>query len=87
MAASEEGKRAIDLAAAAREVALKNANAAKEPCRVAEAKLETLQNERTAEARQHGVREEKLKAREDAVAGCDMDWSNPHGRWPRSAIT
>ena len=44
MAASEEGKPATDLAAAAREVALKDAEAAKERCRMAEAELEILHN-------------------------------------------
>nr|XP_020168557.2 MAP7 domain-containing protein 1-like [Aegilops tauschii subsp. strangulata] len=73
MAASEEGKRATDLAAAAREVALKDDEAAKERCRVAEAELETLCNECTAEVRQHGAREEKLKAREDAVVSRDAE--------------
>ena len=73
MAASEEGKRAADLATAAHEVALKDVEAAKEHCRVAEAELKTMCNERATEARQHEAREEKLKAREDAVAGRDTE--------------
>ena len=39
MAASEKGKQAADLGAAAREVALKDVEAAKERCRAAEAEL------------------------------------------------
>nr|XP_020165579.1 uncharacterized protein LOC109751084 [Aegilops tauschii subsp. strangulata] len=73
VAASEEGKQAADLAVAAREVALKDAEAAKEHCRVVEAELETLRNERAVEARQREAWEGKLKAREDAVAGCDTE--------------
>nr|XP_020147349.1 protein pxr1-like [Aegilops tauschii subsp. strangulata] len=46
---------------------------AEERCRVAEAELETLPNERAVKARQHEAREEKLKAREDAVAGRDTE--------------
>nr|XP_040249526.1 dynactin subunit 1-like [Aegilops tauschii subsp. strangulata] len=56
----------LELAVAASEVALKDAEAAKERCQVAEAELETLRNERAAEARQREAWEEKLKAREDA---------------------
>nr|XP_020193247.2 translation initiation factor IF-2-like [Aegilops tauschii subsp. strangulata] len=73
VAASEEGKQAADLAAAAREAALKDAEAAKERRRVAEAELETLLNERATEARQREAWEEKLKAREDAVASRDTE--------------
>ena len=73
VAASEEGKRAADLAVAAHDVALKDAEAAKERCRVAEAELETLRKEGAAKVRQREAREEKLKAREDAVAGRDTE--------------
>ena len=54
-------------------MALKDAKAAKERCQVAEAELETLRNERAIEARQREVWEEKLKAREDTVAGRDTE--------------
>ena len=40
---------------------------------MAEAELETLRNECAAEARQREAREEKLEAREDAVAGRDTE--------------
>ena len=71
VAASKEGKQATGLAAAARNVALKDVEAAKERCQVAAAELEALRNERAIEARQREVWEEKLKAREDVVAGHD----------------
>nr|XP_020156656.1 microtubule cross-linking factor 1-like [Aegilops tauschii subsp. strangulata] len=73
VAASEEGKQAADLATVAREDASKDTEAAKERCRVAQAELETLRNERATKVRQHEVREEKLKAREDAVTGRDTE--------------
>ena len=73
LAASEEGKQVVGLAAATRDMALKDDEAAKERCRMAEAELETLRNERAAEARQREAWEEKLKAREDAVAGRDTE--------------
>nr|XP_020161581.1 uncharacterized abhydrolase domain-containing protein DDB_G0269086-like [Aegilops tauschii subsp. strangulata] len=67
VAASEEGKQAAGLAAVALDAALRDAEATKERCRVAEVELETLRNERAAEARQREAQEEKLKAREDAA--------------------
>ena len=73
MVASEEGKRAVDLAAATREVALRDAEDAKERCQVAGAELESLCNERDVEAHQHGAQEDKLKTREDAVADRDTE--------------
>ena len=54
-------------------MALKDAEAAKECCWVAEAELETLRNEHAAEARHHEAREEELKAREDAVTDRDSE--------------
>ena len=51
IAASEEGERAVGLAAAARDVALKDAVAAQERCRLAEAELENMRNKHTVEAR------------------------------------
>ena len=73
LAASKEGKQVACLATAARDVSLKDAEAAKERYRVAEAELETLCNKRAAEARQREVREEELKAREDAITGHDTE--------------
>ena len=73
IAASEEGERAAGLAAAAHDVALKDVEVAKERCRVAEAELETLCNERTTEAPEGEMWDEKMRAREDAVAGHDTE--------------
>nr|XP_020170213.1 chromosome partition protein Smc-like [Aegilops tauschii subsp. strangulata] len=64
VAASEEDKRTADQAAAAREVALKDAEAAKERCRAAEVELENLRKEWAAVARQFEVREEKKLEKE-----------------------
>ena len=72
MAALEEGKHAAGLAAAARNVALKAAEATEERCRVAEAVLKALRDQLVAEARLCETRE-KLKAREDAVADRDNE--------------
>ena len=83
--ASEEGKRAADLAASAPEVALKDAEAAKERCRLAEAELETTRNERTVEACQLVAWEDKMKAREDAVTGRDTELEQSARCRPRSA--
>ena len=63
IAASKEGERAAGLAAVARDVALKDAEVARERCWLAEAKLETVRNERTVEACQREAWEEKMKAR------------------------
>ena len=73
MAASEEGKQAVDQAPTAREVALKDVEASKEHCQLMEAKLETMRNERAADARDRKAEEEKMKAREGAVAGHDTE--------------
>ena len=71
--ASEEDKQATDQAAAARKVALKDAEAAKERCWSVEAELESMRNERAAEARDRKAEEEKMKAREDAINGRDIE--------------
>ena len=73
MAASKEDKRAADQAATAREVALKDAEAAKERYWVAEVELENLRKERATAACQLEAREEKLKAQEEAVTGRDAE--------------
>nr|XP_020186038.1 translation initiation factor IF-2-like [Aegilops tauschii subsp. strangulata] len=72
-AASEKDKQAVAQAAAAREVALKDAGAAQDRCRSLEAELETMRNEHADEARGHKAEEEKMKAREDAVRGRDAE--------------
>ena len=73
MAASGEDKRATDQATAARKMALKDAEAVKERCRSMEAEVETMRNERAAEARSRKADEVKMKAREDAVTGRDAE--------------
>nr|XP_020165338.1 translation initiation factor IF-2-like [Aegilops tauschii subsp. strangulata] len=60
-------------AVAARDTALKDAESAKERRWVVEAELEKPRNERAAETRQREAWEEKMKAREDAVAGRDTE--------------
>ena len=70
VAASEERKQAAGLAAAARDVAVKDAE---ERRRVAEAEMKTLYDRQAAEARQREAREEKLKAREAAVTDHDTE--------------
>nr|XP_020166449.1 translation initiation factor IF-2-like [Aegilops tauschii subsp. strangulata] len=71
-AACEKDKQAAAQAAAAREVALK-AGAAQDCCRSLEAELETMHNERAAEARDRKAEEEKMKAWEYAVNGRDAE--------------
>nr|XP_040256309.1 uncharacterized protein LOC109775784 [Aegilops tauschii subsp. strangulata] len=70
---SEEDKEAAAQAAATREVALKDAEAAQDHCRSMEAELETMCRERAYEARGRKTEEEKMKAREDAVRGRDAE--------------
>nr|XP_020172992.1 translation initiation factor IF-2-like [Aegilops tauschii subsp. strangulata] len=71
VAASEESGQAASLATAARDMAMKDAEAAEERCRVAEAELKTLRDRQAAEARRREAREEELKALEAAVADRD----------------
>nr|XP_020154924.1 MAP7 domain-containing protein 1-like [Aegilops tauschii subsp. strangulata] len=73
VSASKEGERAAGLAAAARDAAQKEADAAKKRCRQLEAELEIMRAERAAEARARKAEEEKMKAREDAVDGRDAE--------------
>nr|XP_040254156.1 uncharacterized protein LOC120972727 [Aegilops tauschii subsp. strangulata] len=72
-ATSEKDKQAVVQAAAAREVALKEGEAARDCCQVLEAELKTLRNERAKEARGRQAEEEKMKAREDAARGRDTE--------------
>nr|XP_020170122.1 uncharacterized protein LOC109755638 [Aegilops tauschii subsp. strangulata] len=69
----EKDKQAVTQAMAAREVVLKDAGAAQDRCRSLEAELETMCNERAAEARGRKAEEEKMKAREDAVRDRDAE--------------
>ena len=52
----------LSQAAAAREVALKDAGAAQDRCRWLEAELETMRRERAKESRSRKAEEEKMKA-------------------------
>ena len=74
VAATSEGeKRAAAQAAVAREAALKDAEAAQGRCRVLEAELKILREERAEDARGRKAEEERMKAREDAVKGRDAE--------------
>nr|XP_020200442.1 microtubule cross-linking factor 1-like [Aegilops tauschii subsp. strangulata] len=70
---SEKDREAVAQAVAAREVALKDAEAAKDRCRSLEAELETAQRERAKETRGRKAEEEKMKAREEAVRDRDAE--------------
>ena len=70
---SEKDKQAAAQAAAAHEVALKDVEAAQDRCRVLEAELKTLRNERAEESRGRKVEEGEMKDREDAVKGHDAE--------------
>nr|XP_020181021.1 uncharacterized protein CG45076-like [Aegilops tauschii subsp. strangulata] len=70
---SEKEKQAAAQAAAAREAALKDVEAAQDRYRALEAELKTLRNERVEEARSRKVEEEKMKAWEDAIKGRDPE--------------
>ena len=62
-AAVEEGQKVVGLAAVACDAALKDAKAAEERCRAAEAEPKTLHDRQATEARRLEVREGELKAR------------------------
>nr|XP_020199342.1 spindle pole body component 110-like [Aegilops tauschii subsp. strangulata] len=64
---SEKEKRAAAQAAADREAALKDAEAAHDRCRALEDKLKSLRDEHTEEARGRQAKEEEMRAREDAI--------------------
>ena len=68
---SRKDREAVAQAVAAREVALKDAEAAQDRCRSLAAELETVRRERAKEARGRKAEEEKMKAREDAVKDRD----------------
>ena len=72
-ATSEKDKLAAAQAAAAREVALKDVEAAHDRCRPLEAELKILRSERAKEARGCKAEEEKMKAWEDAVKDHDAE--------------
>nr|XP_040251889.1 formin-like protein 5 [Aegilops tauschii subsp. strangulata] len=73
VATSEKEKQAAAEAAATREAALKDAEAAKSCCQALEAELKTLRSERAEGAHGHQAEEEKMKALEDAVKGRDTE--------------
>ena len=70
---SEGEKRAAAQAEAAREAALKDTEAAQGRCRMLEAELKILREERAEDARGRKAEEERMKAREVAVKGCDTE--------------
>nr|XP_020147164.2 atherin-like [Aegilops tauschii subsp. strangulata] len=72
-ATSEKEKQATAQASAARDAALKDAEAAQGRYRVLEAELNVLRDERAEEARGRKAEEEKMMAREDAVRGRDAE--------------
>ena len=76
VAATSEGeKRAAAQASVAREAALKDAEAAQDRCRVLEAELKILREEHAGDAHGCKAEEERMKAREDAINGLDVDTS------------
>nr|XP_020151005.1 uncharacterized protein LOC109736203 [Aegilops tauschii subsp. strangulata] len=64
---SEKEKGAAAQAAADREAALKDAEAARDHCRVLEDELKSLRDEHAEEARGRQAKEEEMRAREDAI--------------------
>ena len=70
-AASEEEKQAATQAAAAREAALKDAAVAQDCCTALEAELKDPRDKHAEEARGRQAKEEKMKAREDAIMDRD----------------
>ena len=54
-------------------MALKDAGAAQDRCRLLEAELKTMRSEHAEEARGRQAEEQKMKAREDAVRGRDAE--------------
>ena len=61
MASTEEGQRVVGLAAAAHDVALKEAKDAQERCHAMEAELKTVQDQQATQANQLKVQEEELE--------------------------
>ena len=70
-AASEKDKQAVAQAAAAREVALKDAEAAHDRYRELEDELKSLRDHHAEEARGRQAKKEEVRAREDAIKGRD----------------
>ena len=69
----EKEKQAVAQAAADREAALKDAEAAHDCCRALEDELKSLRDERAEEARDPQAKEEEMKAREDAIKDHDAE--------------
>nr|XP_020171538.1 MAP7 domain-containing protein 1-like [Aegilops tauschii subsp. strangulata] len=72
-AASEKEKQAAAKAAADREAALNDAEAARDRCRELEDELKRLRDQCAEEARGRQAKEEDMRAREDAIKGCDAE--------------
>nr|XP_040246032.1 uncharacterized protein LOC109746662 [Aegilops tauschii subsp. strangulata] len=70
-AASKKEKQAAAKAVADREAALKDAEAARDRCRELEDELKSLHDQCAEEARGGQAKEEEMRAREDAIKGCD----------------
>ena len=70
---SEKEKQSAATAAADREAALKDAKAARDRCRELEDKLKSLHDKHAEEARGRLVKEEEMKAWEDAVKNRDAE--------------
>ena len=72
-AASEKEKQSAANAAADREAALKDAEAARDRCRELEDELKSLRDKHAKEARCRQAKEEEVKAREDTVKSRDAE--------------
>ena len=72
-ASSEKEKQSAANAVADREATLKDAKAARDRCRELEDELKSLRDKHAEEARGRQVKEEEMKAREDAVKNRDAE--------------
>ena len=72
-ASSEKEKQSAANAASNREAALKDAKAARDRCQEMEDELKSLRDKYAEEARGRLVKEEEMKAREDAVKNRDAE--------------
>ena len=73
VASSEKEKQSAAKAAVDREVALKDAKAARDRCQELEDELKSLRDKHAEEARGRLVKEEEMKAREDTVKNRDAE--------------
>ena len=72
-AASEKEKQSAANAAADREMALKDAKAARDRCQVLEGELQSLRDKHAEEVRCRQAKEVEMKAREEAVKNRDAE--------------